>query len=179
MNMESVEPSVFFGNNNTYMDIATRGNDHLALSLNYVVAPQTDTACIMIRFLCWNPGSPKEIGSFNYLGIREVAEFKIDEDHKFQAARVFKAAFPVFQPSVSLAAFLKYCAEMSIWDFIADWLIERCKDEGFTPDHPDQLKIQIQGLIEGKYDQNTQVSLVLQLPTFKEMFHAEPDNQES
>jgi hypothetical protein len=164
------EPYFFTGSHNTYLDIAVRGKDHLGLSLQYVLHSTNGMGGLLTRFVAWNPMSVNEIKGFKYLPIRGIGEFKTSDGETFQGVRFTKLVIPVFQPGPSPLEFVHLADKMLVFDVLADWVQERCKEEGFTPLFEAELKEHLKNLVAGESSSGDNFNLVLELPNLQELF---------
>ena len=164
-----VVSKVFFGTHNTYMELAARGAEVLGFSLQYYTDPDSGIGLMVGRFVLHAPKNA--FGTFKFLVPRDLGQFHYELDQPFQGLRFQRWGIPVFMPGPPLAALLQHCDKFQIWNMLADWIAELCKEEGFSLLLPGSgaLPVELRSLVAGEHavtDENLQ--LVFSLPNLKE-----------
>lgn len=168
------EVRTFNGSHNSYLVIAKRGQESLGLSLIYGVSPN-GTGCLLTRFVVRSVG---KLGSLAHMHVRDKGNFT-DSDGDFVGYRLNRVAIPVFHPGPPPFMFLGFCDKFQIFEIVADWVKERCKEDGFEVIDPDFLKQNLQDMVSGKIEApDENVQLVLTFPEFNKSKKSNDVNEE-
>ena len=124
------------GTTGTYVDVATRGNEILGLSLQYSLNRLEDRSGLLVRF-----AARSEDGShqpFTRFSQRQQTQYRFLDDggHKsgeyFPVIQLNKFSIPVVSPAMPPEQFKTWVQDTNTLDVIAEWLMEQIQAEGFT-----------------------------------------------
>jgi len=156
------EDKFFTGSHNSYAYVGKNKDGFLGVSVQYVVHPKTGVGFLLVRFV--STGKKKTYATFHN---REVGEFKTPEGDGFQAHRLDKVGIPVFNPGPPPIAFVSLGDKFLIWEVVANWIAERCKENGFDIIVVD-LKTTVKKLVSGEVEvDDSNYSFVLEFPTLE------------
>lgn len=128
-----VAPLRFRGHSSQYVDVAARGDERLAVAVEYAVHP-SNVGCFILRFVAHGPVDPK---GFKHLTYRESAKFLIPATDKtsaevFKGLRLNKLALPALKPAVQRHEVDQHAMKFGLWTALAEWVTAQALAEGFT-----------------------------------------------
>jgi hypothetical protein len=119
----------FAGAHTEYTEVARRGTEEtLGVSLSYGVR-EDEVGCVAVRFASRGMG-----GKFTHFTPRFAGKFlEIVDDHRviFGGLRLNLEVIPVLKPGPPITQVLPLFANFEISEFLASWVTEQIKEEGF------------------------------------------------
>ena len=168
------------GSSNHYIDVASRGTEHLGIGLDYQTH-HTGIGAIIVRFVAHS--SSGQYSDFTHFRKRERAQYLEtldgktqlntrgvpDPDKMFTGFRLDKIAVPVFAPAPRSTEFLSFADKADLWSAFASWITEQANLDGFQIDVTD-----LPGLLRSLFAtlDPDQVKLVLTFPDLTELHKA-------
>lgn len=133
MSIASIAPLKFRGQSSRYVDIGLRGDEHLAVSVEYAVHP-SNVGCFIVRFVAHGKTDPK---AFKHLTYRESAQFLIPATgvtsaEVFNGLRLNKLAIPVSKPAIRPTEVGAFAEKHQVFDTLGEWIEAQALAENFA-----------------------------------------------
>src|ERR1017187_453181 len=171
MSDKAIQPVLekFWGAQNEYSVIGTRGEEKLGFAIEYAIHPIKNVGCFMVRFASLHS---KKFGDFKVFQPRSKNvgnQFFLDAEHDKTGPgfRLNKLAFPVLSKGIHPFTFYQYCDSFEVWEQVAQWVEKNMLAEGFMP-----VILDLAGWIRFQFvppEKDVLVEFVLDLPDLAQL----------